>query len=74
MSSRYKRLKLRGRSKLLHRHVVEQHLGRSLRRDEHVHHRNGDRYDNRIDNLCYRRQIGRCLVPDCERCKEAKRR
>lgn len=51
MAYRYKTVKRGGKTKLLHRHVAEQLLGRPLRADEHVHHENDRRWDNRPDNL-----------------------
>jgi hypothetical protein len=35
----------------VHRHIMQQHLGRELESYEHIFHINGDSTDNDIENL-----------------------
>ena len=47
---RYKKIKINGRTVSLHRYVWEQANG-PIPDGYIIHHKNGDRYDNRLENL-----------------------
>ena len=47
----YVTLSIGNKRQYVHRMVMEAYLGRPLANDECVHHINGDRTDNRIENL-----------------------
>ncbi len=51
LKGRYMMIKTGERSELLHRHLMEQKIGRKLVKGEVVHHMDGDKLNNRKYNL-----------------------
>lgn len=49
--NRYQAQRKNGKKDYLHRHIMEEFLGRPLEYMEHVYHINGDPKDNEIGNL-----------------------
>lgn len=49
--NRYKHKTIDGKKQPIHRHIMEENLGRFLEQNEHVYHLDGDPSNNKLENL-----------------------
>lgn len=79
----YRLICVRGKQVYEHRYIMEQYIGRKLESRENVHHLDGDKLNNNIENLevidvadhireCHNRQRedGKWHITKCPRCKK----
>lgn len=71
----YKMIHVKGTSRLVpeHRHIMEQKIDRPLTKQDQIHHRNGIRTDNRIENLVLLTRADHNTLHKAAQAKEAKR-
>lgn len=51
MSKSYPQIRVNGKKDRIHRHIMEEKLGRPLQPSERVYHKDGDHLNNDEDNL-----------------------